>query len=64
MKKTCTICHKKEGKRIDNLYCERCIEELILELNTIKPREDREKEQLKKEIKYRTIEEEYFNKKK
>jgi hypothetical protein len=62
MKKLCTICYKKEGKKIDNLYCEKCFEELISELNTINPR--LEKQQSKKEIKYKTIEEEYFNKNK
>lgn len=50
----CSICYKNQATEIDNLYCEKCLDELITELNnTPKPN-------TKSKQTFHTIESEYF----
>lgn len=58
-KEVCTICYKNKATRIDNLYCEECLETLITELNqTPKPNRNSNTNSNKNNI--YTIEAEYF----
>ena len=62
-KEVCTICYKNKATRIDNLYCEKCLDELITELNqTPKPTRNSNNNSNKNNI--YTIESEYFTKNK
>lgn len=50
----CSICYTKTATRIDNLYCEKCLDELITELNNIP------KSEIKNKQIFNTIDAEYF----
>ena len=56
----CSMCYTKTATRIDNLYCEKCLYDLITELNTIIPK-NIPKVTTQKQPEYRTIESEYFS---
>jgi hypothetical protein len=57
-KEVCTICYKNKATRIDNLYCEKCLDELITELNQL-PRPSKKSNNNSNKNIY-TIESEYF----
>lgn len=57
-KEVCTICYKNKATRIDNLYCEKCLDELITELNQL-PRPSKKSNNNTNNNIY-TIESEYF----
>jgi copper chaperone CopZ len=54
-KVVCSICYTKTATRIEGLYCERCLDELITELNSISRSDIKVNEEIK------TIESEYFS---